>query len=395
MSVNPLRSLARGGCCRALLPSVVLVFPGCAEDAERVATVGSTGWECPWSLADADPLSLDLARAVAANGGNGGGVIQVSGTGGVRQDEAAGSRWDDGPDMQLDDAYEVASVTKAVTATLTLRLMEERALDVDAPYADLLPQWGTGMLVIDGVDRTGEITIRQLLAHRSGLPDYWTDPPFVSPGENEFLREFLNDPDRHWEPEEMLDLARTLTPIGEPGVAFHYSDTNYVILGLLLEQVAGQALHDAMREWVFDPLGMDDTWMSFHEAAVGDRTLSHRYEGAWDMTVHEHQSADWAGGGLVSTSHDLRQLLCGLAEGGVYRESSTIDTMMDWAPTGDADIAYGLGLYSVMLDGERRLWGHDGYGSAFAYILEGSESAYVGTLNQTESDWWPLIAPDL
>lgn len=377
-----------------LLRALALLLVGCR--GERGDPQQSEPWECPWEEAASNTsLALDLAGAVDGNDGYGAGLLRVGDPDGLLQDEAAGQREAGGDEADPDDAFEVASITKTVTAALVLRLVEEGAVELDAPFAEALPEWGAGLLVIDGEDLTGTITVRQLLAHRSGLPDYWSDPPYVRPGINAFLADFLDDPDRFWEPDELIDAAAGLDPIAEPGLVFHYSDTNYVLLGLLAEALTDEPLHEAMRARVFDPLGMDDTWMSFREEAPRSRPLTHRYEGPWDMTVHEHQSADWAGGGLVSTSHDLRALLCGLSEGGLFEEDATLAEMQGWEETGMAGVLYGLGLFGVELDGGGLLWGHEGYGNAFAYIEEDSHRSFVGTLNQTENDLWDLLVEGL
>jgi len=341
------------------------------------------------------PLDLDaaLADAVADNDGRGGGVLRAEAPGGLRYLGAAGDETVDGDPMVEDDDFEIASVTKTFTATTVLLLMEDGELDLDDTLAERLPAYGQGLLVVDGEDLTGQITVRQLLQHTSGLPDYWSDPPYDRDGNNAFLGAFLADTDHFWTPDEILAYVPDLDPIGEPGATWHYSDTNYVLLGLIVEDLTGDALHDALRRRIFDPLGMDGTWMSFRE----DRgyPASHRYEARWDMTDKTHQSADWAGGGLVSTAADLSTFLLALAGGDVYASDSTLDEMRESVPTGEEDIAYGLGIFVVSLDGGGELWGHDGYGNAFMYLDTANGTVYTGTLNQTQNDWWPMIEDTL
>ena len=104
------------------------------------------------------------------------------------------------------------------------------------------------------------------------------------------------------------------------------------------------------------------------------------------------QSADWAGGGLISTTRDLERFLRGLATGALFHQPGSLDLMRQAVPVGENDISYGLGLYRVKLaDGQGELWGHDGHGNSFAYYWPGRDITFTGTLNQTENDWWPLV----
>lgn len=324
-----------------------------------------------------------LDRLVARNDGHGGGAARISGPDGVIWEGAAGLTAGPGSaPMTPDTPFEVASITKAVTAVVVMQLAEQGRLGLDDRISTLLPGQHAA-----GFHR--DITVRQLLSHTSGLPDYWTDGPKDREGNNAFLRAFLAAPSRSWQPEEMVSFAREL-PSRKPGGRFHYSDTNYVLLGLIVEKAAGRPLHRVFRERVFDPLGMDSTWLTYREARRGPAP-SHRFEGSDDLHNTPRQSADWAGGGLVSTARDLEKFLRGVASGRLFRNASTLDAMRASVPAGDDGISYGLGLYRVDLgDGKGELWGHDGHGNSFAYYWAERGVTLTGTLNQTENDWWPL-----
>lgn len=369
--------------------SPMLLLLACvADDPKDSSGPTGGGGDSPAPL----HLGSGLTDAVADNDGYGGGILRAEEPAGVRYLGADGTRTIDGAAMTTEDEFEIASITKTFTATMILLLVEDHALSLDDTLADALPAWSTDLLVIDGDDLTPTITIRQLLNHTSGLPDYWSDPPFVQGGNNAFLRDFIDDPDHFWTPEEILSYVPELNPIDRPGQTWHYSDTNYVLLGLIVEELHNKPLHDAMRDTLFDPLGLDQTWMSFRE----DRPYpeSHRYEGTWDMTTKTHQSADWAGGGLVSTAEDLHDFLRALSSGEVFAKASTLTTMTTSVPTGYRDISYGLGVFIVQLD-DGRLWGHDGYGNSFMYLHTSDDTIFTGTLNQTENDWWSMVEAGL
>jgi D-alanyl-D-alanine carboxypeptidase len=327
----------------------------------------------------ADPSAQELLdRLVAKNAGAGGGVFRISDGGGNVREHASGLTGGPGSaPMSPETPFEIASITKAVVAAAILRLVEEGKLRPDSRIGEILPPAQAA-----GFDPA--ITVRQLLSHTSGLADYWDD-------RRGFLRAFVADPGRHWEPGEILAYARRLTA-RRPPARFRYSDTNYVLLGLALEHLERAPLHRVLRERVFAPLGMRDTWMSYREDRRGG-VPSHRFEGREDLSDTPRQSADWAGGGLVSTARDLEKFLTGLAGGRLFKSPGTLATMLDAVPTGDEGISYGLGLYRVDLGGGRgEVWGHDGHGNSFAYYWPQRRTFFTGTLNQTHTDWWPLVA---
>jgi D-alanyl-D-alanine carboxypeptidase len=138
-----------------------------------------------------------------------------------------------------------------------MMLAEEGLLDLSDRLVDVLgSDLCEGLLVVGGTDYTDEITIGQLLNHTSGLGDYWFDPPYDDYGYNPFTSVFILNEDRLWEPEEILVYARMIDPAGRPGQVYNYSDTNYLLLGLIAEKVTGESLHDIYRSRIFEPLGM-------------------------------------------------------------------------------------------------------------------------------------------
>lgn len=376
---------------RAALAAAVLLCQAAAAtpDTAPIAPPSSTA-----TIPLGPPLQRTLDWLVAANKGYGGGVFRVaSAADGVLWEGTSGELTHSGLPMQRDAVFQIASTSKAFTAVTALLLIQEGLFSLDDTTGDLLPPETTaGLLVIDGHDYGPELTVRQLLAHTSGLPDYWYDPPFILPGVNAFLFDYIIAPNRFWEPNEILAYIPDLDPIFVPGTGWHYSDTGYVLAGLIIEAVTGEPLHQVYQERLFTPLGLDDTWLQWRQPRPGDTPESHRYEGTGDMYPKIHQTADWAGGGLVSSTRDLERFARALADGTLIQDPALQAEMLHRTPTGQPDVDYGLGLFLVELgNGQGEIIGHDGYGNSWMYYWPKQDVTMVGTLNQTENNWWPLV----
>ena len=164
------------------------------------------------------------------------------------------------------DAFRAASVTKSVTAAVAVRLSSEGRMALDESLADqLAPELLDRWRALDALPRT---TVRQLLAHTAGVPNYF--------GEDAFMARVREEPGRAWRPVEFVDHAAAHgTPPFRPGQGFQYSDTGYVIVGILVEQVTGRYLHEVYRDLVFDPIGMGETWLEGHEPSRTPEAAHH------------------------------------------------------------------------------------------------------------------------
>jgi D-alanyl-D-alanine carboxypeptidase len=338
---------------------------------------------------DADRLQAILNDDVRASEGWGAALLSVAGPDGARFDGVSGDRTRDGEPAVLGDAFEVASVTKTFTAALILSLVREGRFELDDTLDEVLGGSTPPRLSdADGIDHTAEVTIRQLLQHTSGIPDYWTDPPYVAPGVNGFLAEFLRFERKRWTLPELLGHAANLDAPGLPGERWHYSDSNYVLLALVAETVLGTTYTAALRDRILAPHGLDQSWIFWEEPGPGV-PLTARYEGRRDLTQWEHQSADIGGGGLASTTADLIRFAERLADGTIVGDR-LLGEMLRTVETGAEGVGYGLGVTVVQLDDGTRLWGHDGYGGAFLYHWADRGLTWAGTINQTERSSEPL-----
>jgi len=284
------------------------------------------------------------------------------------------------------DAFRVASVTKSVTAAVAVSLARGGRLALDEPLADQLARE-----LLDRWRAFGELrrtTPRQLLAHTSGLPNYFRDEAFMAR-----LREH---PRRAWRPVELVDHAAAHgTPLFPPGQGFAYSDTGYVVAGLLVEQVTGRPLHEVYRELVFEPLAMQSTWLEGHEPAR-EPAVAHHYSDELDWTTIS-PTIDWAGGGLVTTAPDLATFVRALWSEEIV-DARGLDELTRWTPGASFPPGhalryerYGLGMGANVVEGVELL-GHTGFIGAFAFYAPHYDAILVGTNNASQVSRWPLVA---
>jgi D-alanyl-D-alanine carboxypeptidase len=290
-----------------------------------------------------------------------------------------------GRTLRPDDAFRAASVTKSVTAAVALRFARDDRLALDGPLGDqlgseLLARWRS-------LKDLPHMTPRQLLGHTSGLPDYFHDEAFAA--------RLRREPSRDWHPVELVDhVAAHGTPRFRPDEGFEYSDTGYVVVGILLEQVTGQPLHAVYREVVLEPLGMGRTWLEGREPAR-EPEVAHHYSGELDMTTLS-PTIDWAGGGLVTTAPDLARFVRGLWSG-LILDRDCLEQLTRWTAGASFPPShavryddYGLGIGRLVLEGVE-LVGHTGFIGAFAFHAPQQDAVLVGTHNQSEVDRWPLV----
>jgi len=189
--------------------------------------------------------------------------------------------------------------------------------------------------------------------------------------------------------------------MGPPGAAFHYSDTGYVLLGLLIERVASRPLHVQLRDEVLAPLGLDDTYLAYRDDPPGLGPTRWPEADCWAggtpcLSGAVNLSFDWAGGGVVSTASSLNAFLRALLAGRLFAREETLATMLDWqVPAGLKSPRTGVGCGIFRTSSPRgELVGHAGaWGGKMLYCPE-LDLYMAGTTNQsaTRDDWhWPFL----
>jgi D-alanyl-D-alanine carboxypeptidase len=291
--------------------------------------------------------------------------------------------------VTADTAFGVASITKMFVAALILQLVEEGRLSLDDRVADLLPD----AAVDEGV------TVLMLLDHTSGVRDFFYHPLID--------RALLSDRGRVWTP------AQTLRYVGKPyfrpGRGWHYSNTNYLLLGLLAERVTGRSLADELRERFFDPLGLRTAHFQVVEAPRGPIARGYRFttaepdedpvgvsDGTPVMPFISVVTAAGGAGGVAASSGDLARWAVALF-GGEVLEPATLALMLadvDRTARYRPRVPYGLGVQRVVIDGWVT-YGHSGrlLGARGAVrYLTGQRIAIAVLTNQSRADVGPIVA---
>ena len=291
----------------------------------------------------------------------------------------------DGENLDADAAFRIASVTKMMTATALLALADRGLCQLGDLTGRHLPSEVVDKFRdTDGRAYGAELTLRQLLDHTSGLPNYFLQTPILDAVWNGGGR-------RRFTPLDLLELAAAGPPPTSPhGTTRTYTDTGFLLAGLIIESLTQQPLHEAYRDLVLDPAGMTDTWLESSDAAPRRALISpHDFEGQ-DISNMD-PTVDWAGGGLVSTAADLAAFLRALRRGDLLSRGAW-DEMTRWqpGPPGYYD-DYGLGLGRYEFDSAQVI-GHHGVWGAFAFWCPELETTITGTVNTAKVDRRPLLA---
>jgi D-alanyl-D-alanine carboxypeptidase len=318
----------------------------------------------------AQPSLRQLARKIV-DVGSPGAVVLVRNAAGTRAGAAGFANLRTRERLRADHAFRVGSITKTFVATIVLQLAAEGVLRLD----DSVERWLPGV-----VPNGGAITLRHLLNHTSGVYNYTDDP--------ELLGAFVRNPLEVWAPAALVGLATRHPPLFAPGTSWAYSNTGYILLGLVVERATGTTVAEQLRRRIFEPLALTRT--SLPDAPLLAPPFAHGYLGPGngliatprgrpaDVTVWSPSWA-WAAGALVSTAGDLARFY-GALLGGELLSARELDAMRTTVPIGFRRDDYGLGLTRIELTcGEA--WGHGG--SVFGYTAlafgsrDGSRQAVV------------------
>lgn len=313
-----------------------------------------------------------VAQALVSNGAP---AALVSIYDGVHSGHAVAgvSNMGDGTPAQLGQTFEAGSQTKMVTAVVILKLVEAGLLSLDDTLADHLPAD-----MLDGIANADTATIRDVLAMRSGIPDFTS--LFEENGLSTFDLITAENPGTVIGTEVALDLVRGMPASFEPGTDYQYCNTGYALLGELIGAVTDAPLAAVMDALVFQPLGMDSTMLD--DQVVDAARLSSYFmteDELFDVTdALQDLSAE---GGLISTTADMITFAQALLVDQTLLSADMLAQMMTFQPTGSAGMAFGLGLIGFDLGADGTLLGFTGgtLGTSTATFLHVETGRIIST----------------
>ncbi|KAF0092034.1 MAG: hypothetical protein FD141_218 [Fusobacteria bacterium] len=285
--------------------------------------------------------------------------------------------------------FHSASVGKMITSTLVFIAIEMDKLKLDTKIKEILE---VGMLdklfVFKDHDYQDEITIKDLLGHTSGVNDYLESKAFDG---SLFIDDILKNPNTFWKPIDLVDYTRNMQgTIGKPGDRFFYSDTGYVLLGLILETVFELPFHKILEKYIFQPAAMEETTFCFYSESFNQENLAPLYINGVDVHSFKSLSCDFSGGGLSTTTEDLLKFLEHFYTGKFISQNS-IDEMSKFNHRYRQGLFYGLGMmetrfeeFFFLLRGLPRLRGHLGVTGVHAWYDPISKNSFVINVGNTK-----------
>ncbi|MEW5674789.1 serine hydrolase domain-containing protein [Flavobacterium enshiense] len=236
--------------------------------------------------------------------------------------------------------YKIGSITKTFTAVMVMQLVEEKKLKLDTKLARFYPK----------IPNANKITINDLLRHRSGILDYVNADSAVN-----VLAKVTK--------EEMIARITSYKPVFEPNSKAAYSNSNYYLLGCILEKITKTDYATNLKNRILVPLRLMDTYMVDKVNIDRNEAYSYLYDGSkWNPFPEWDMSLPFAAGGITSNANDLTAFMRGIFNGKLLKQSSSLDEMTKLNQT------YGIGLITFPF-GERKFFGHDGRIEGFKSVV--------------------------
>lgn len=226
--------------------------------------------------------------------------------------------------MRVDDLFQLASVSKTITAVALMQLLEKGQIQLEDTLQKFLPEFPYN-----------GITIRQLLSHRSGLSNYMYETEY-----------YWKDSNRYMQNKDLLTFIQTQKPrpYNYPNACFSYCNTNYALLPLIIEKVSGKAFHDYVFEYIFKPAGMRQTFFLGHKPNyIHSRVLIGRYD-QYEYNTPYYSDAILGDKSVYSNVEDMLMFHLALSEGRLLKPSTMALMFTPSFPYYPNGMSYGLGF---------------------------------------------------
>lgn len=261
--------------------------------------------------------------------------------------------------MTSDHLLHSGSTGKTVVSAVLMCLLIDGKIDLDAPVKTYLGEneW------YNQLPNAATMTLRHLMQHSSGIQRY------------EFKEAFLKDvseqKEKVWKPEDLLQYILDDEPLFEAGNGFSYADTNYILVGMIIEKVTGEKFYDLADQWVFQPTKLT----SF--TPTNTREITNMAQGYYDAgseyalgfdspflkdgKTQNNMQWEWTGGGYAYKTHEYAQLLKLLYEGKVFDLEKVRDDYFDYIESPEIGGQYAMAVHKLSLPGIGEVIGHSGF----------------------------------
>ncbi len=294
--------------------------------------------------------------------------------------------------LKMETPYFYTSVAKLHITAIALKLRVRGKLDLDWKISSFLPEtWVEGLHFYKNKDFSQAISIRHLLTHSSGLPDYFQHT--FNDGKS-LLNRLKSGEDQGWSLEQVVEWIKKMKPKfppGEKGQVF-YSDSNFQLLVPVLEEISGKPLEKMIQELHDQPLGTSDRYLY---ADPKDRTPSLFYHDKTPLLIPKAMKSFGPDGGMVGTAKACMTFLKAFFHGQLFPQEY-LPEIQQWNAMGNGHY-YGLGIASFrpvglsrLVNPSHRIIGHAGMSGAFAYYLPERRLFFTGTVNQVQPPTLPI-----
>ncbi|MBX9850936.1 MAG: beta-lactamase family protein [Cytophagaceae bacterium] len=273
-------------------------------------------------------------------------------------------------DMQTCHISKVASITKIFMATLTFKLAEEGVLNLDEKVSTYLSSE-----VIGKIKNADQVTIRQLLSHNSGIYDVITD--------NGFYLGVLNNPNKNWEQEELLKYVYNKPAAYAPGAGPGYSNTNTLLISMIIDKVTGKPHGQLLREKILNPLNLTNTFYYYREALPEGKVAQGYYDLYNNGTIANLSNYNTGSGngytGLYSNVFDLYTFIDALLVQQTLLQPASLSQMLTFNPIEESEKLLGAGIFKDFIHHPS---GHYAYGHRGRDLAYSADLFYFPVKNQ-------------
>jgi len=286
--------------------------------------------------------------------------------------------------LQSDSQYFIASTTKLFVSAMILKMNSEGLLDLNDPISKhLSPSIMKELHIYKGTDYSNKITIRHLLSQTSGLPDYFEDK---KENGNSLVQEITEGNDQSWSFEDVINMTKNMIPLFKPGQKnkAHYSDSNYQLLGQIIENIIKEDFATALDTMIISPLKLAKTYL--YSDANDNKPAAIFYKNK-PMKIPLAMISFKADGGIVSTSEEMMIFLKAFFQGKLF-PAKYLNEMKHWKRV-MFPLEYGTGIMRFKLPRifspfkkTSEFIGHSGLSGAIAFYNPDKDLYFTGTVNQ-------------